>query len=297
MKLTKLRRRRGGVIDRRGQGFGGSPTGFGMPVGGGMIGGGAIGLILLVVVLLQFCGQQGGGSAIPGLPDLGGVQRAPSEEAGPAPGDDMGAFVDAVVDDIQVTWDQDIFRPAGRTYRDTAVVLFTQRTSSGCGPASAATGPFYCPADGRVYLDLGFFQELSDRFGAPGDFAAAYVIAHEIGHHVQSLLGIEERVRRESAQDPREANELSVRLELQADCFAGVWASSAYARGALEPGDVQEGLDAAAAVGDDRIQESTRGRVDPESFTHGTSEQRTTWFRHGFDSGSPNDCDTFSADL
>ena len=302
MKLTRLRRRRGGVIDRRGQrGFGlggGSGTGFGLPMGGGSIGG-AIGVVLLFVVLaFQFCGSEGGGFGIPGLPgDLGGVDAAPTGGSGPEPTDDLGTFVDALSDDIQITWDQDIFRPAGRTYRYTEIVLFTQRTNSGCGAATVGIGPFYCPADHLVYLEEGFFRELDQRFGAPGDFAQAYVIAHEFGHHIQSLLGIEADVQEQSRVNPDQANELSVRLELQADCFAGVWAKSVYDRGVLEEGDIDEGLKAAAAVGDDRIQEQTQGRVDPDTFTHGTSAQRQTWFRRGFDSGAAEDCDTFAADI
>jgi hypothetical protein len=297
MKWRKLRRRSGGVVDRRGQSFpsesGGRGLGrFPIPVGGGV--GGVI-LLLVVFFAFQFCA--GGGFDIPGSPELGGADAAPQGESGPGVEGTPDEFVDAVVDDIQTTWDRDIFRPAGRMYRDTSVVLFTGRTDSGCGVASAATGPFYCPADGLVYLDLGFFRELDRRFGAPGDFAQAYVLAHEIGHHVQTLLGTNDAVQRESRENPSERNELSVRLELQADCYAGVWAASVYARGVLEPGDVDEGLAAAAAVGDDRIQEQTQGRIDPESFTHGTSEQRATWFRTGFESGDSDACDTFDADI
>jgi uncharacterized protein len=297
MKWRRLRRRPGGVIDRRGQapsvGYGGRGLGgIPIPVGGGV---GAVILILVVVFAFQLC--SGGGFGIPGAPDLGGADEAPRGGSGPSEEGTHVQIVDAVVDDIQTMWDEDIFRPAGRTYRDTRVVLFTDRTDSGCGVASAATGPFYCPADGLVYLDLGFFRELDRRFGAPGDFAEAYVIAHEVGHHVQTLLGTNAAVQRESRDNPSERNELSVRLELQADCYAGVWAASVYARDVLVPGDIEEALTAAAAVGDDRIQEQTRGRIDPESFTHGTSEQRVTWFRTGFDSGDPNACDTFDADI
>jgi hypothetical protein len=252
-------------------------------------------LLLVIFFAFQFCA--GGGFDIPGTPELGGAEEAPQGESGPGVEGTPAEVVDAVVDDIQTMWDEDIFRPAGRTYRDTSVVLFTDRTDSGCGAASAATGPFYCPADGLVYLDMGFFHELDRSFGAPGDFAQAYVLAHEVGHHVQTLLGTNEAVQRESRENPSERNELSVRLELQADCYAGVWAASVYARGVLEPGDVDEGLAAAAAVGDDRIQQQTQGRIDPESFTHGTSEQRATWFRTGFESGDPDACDTFDADI
>jgi predicted metalloprotease len=297
MKWRKLRRRSGGVIDRRGESFpsgsgGRGLGGFPIPVGGGV--GGVI-LLLVVFFAFQFCA--GGGFDIPGTPELGGADEASQGESGPGVEGTPAEVVDAVVDDIQTMWDEDIFRPAGRTYRDTSVVLFTDRTDSGCGAASAATGPVYCPADGLVYLDMGFFRVLDRNFGAPGDFAQAYVLAHEIGHHVQTLLGTNEAVQRESRENPSERNELSVRLELQADCYAGVWAASVYARGVLEPGDVDEGLAAAAAVGDDRIQEQTQGRIDPESFTHGTSEQRATWFRTGFASGDPDACDTFDADI
>jgi len=297
MKWRKLRRRSGGVIDRRGQSY---PSGSGGRGLGGMpipVGGGIGGVILLLVIFFAFQICAGGGFGIPGTPELGGADEAPQGESGPGVEGTRAEFVDAVVDDIQTTWDEDIFRPAGRTYRDTSVVLFTDRWPSGCGPASAATGPFYCPADGLVYLDLGFFRELDKRFGAPGDFAQAYVLAHEIGHHVQTLLGTNEAVQRESRENPSERNELSVRLELQADCYAGVWAASVYSRDVLVPGDIEEGLAAAEAVGDDRIQQQTQGRIDPESFTHGTSEQRATWFRTGFESGDPDACDTFDADI
>jgi hypothetical protein len=267
--------------------------GLPVPVGGGI---GAAVLLLVVFLGFQLCAG-GGGFDIPGAPDLGGAEEAPAGVSGPTKTGTVVEFVDAVFDDVQVTWERDIFRPAGREYRPTTLVLFLDRTQSGCGAASSATGPFYCPADGKVYLDLGFFRELDRRFGAPGDFAQAYVLAHEVGHHVQTLLGTNGVVMREMRANSSERNQLSVRLELQADCYAGVWASSVYARGVLEPGDVGEGLRAAEAVGDDRIQAQTRGRIDPETFTHGTSEQRATWFRTGLESGDPDACDTFGADL
>ncbi|MGH2636060.1 MAG: KPN_02809 family neutral zinc metallopeptidase [Actinomycetota bacterium] len=293
MRWKGLRRRKGGVIDRRGQRMPVGAGGLGLPVG---VGGGAIGIVLLVVVLaFQLCG--GGGLGIPGPDDLGGAGAAPAGQSGPDPDARLVEFMDAVVDDIQTMWDVDIFQPAGRRYEDTDLVLFTERTQSGCGPASSATGPFYCPADRLMYLDLGFFRELDRRFGAPGDFAQAYVIAHEVGHHVQTLLGTNAEVQRRSREEPELANELSVRLELQADCYAGVWGHSVFERSILDTGEVEEGIAAAEAVGDDRIQEQTQGRIDPESFTHGTSEQRATWFRTGFDSGDPADCDTFNSDI
>ena len=297
MKWRRLRRRSGGVIDRRGSsglgGFGGTRMGgMPLPVGGGI---GAVVLVLLLVFAFQFC--TGGGFEIPGVTDLGGAPAAPAGGSGPIEEGSTADRMDAIVDDIQTTWDEDIFTPAGRGYEDTGLVLFTDQIDSGCGAASSATGPFYCPADGLMYLDLNFFRELGQNFGAPGDFAQAYVLAHEVGHHVQTLLGTNAAVQRASRENPSEANELSVRLELQADCYAGVWAASVYARGILDPGDVEEALTAAAAVGDDRIQERTRGRIDPETFTHGTSEQRGTWFRTGFDTGDPEACDTFSGDI
>jgi predicted metalloprotease len=172
-------------------------------------------------------------------------------------------------------------------------VLFEDATPTACGTGSAATGPFYCPPDQTVYLDLGFFRELSGRFDAPGDFAQAYVIGHEIAHHLQNVSGLSDDVRREQSRNPDDANELSIRLELQADCLAGVWGFTARERGILEDGDVEEALSAAAAIGDDRIQREASGRTDPETWTHGSSEQRVTWFRRGFASGDANECDTF----
>jgi predicted metalloprotease len=303
MNLRKLRRRPGGVIDRRGEAPAGGmpgfrlPTsggGFGLPMGRGGLGIGAVLIVLLLVfVLPRILG--GPGSMIE---DPGAVRGFPDAGAGGSttevdPSDPMGQFVDAVQDDIQITWDE-IFTGAGRTYQPAQVVLFRGSTRTGCGLGSAETGPFYCPADRHVYLDTSFFKELQQRFGAPGDFAEAYVIAHEIGHRVQTLLGIDQQVQQASRDDPSQANALSIRLELQADCLAGVWASSANARGVLEPGDLQEGITAAEAVGDDRIQASTTGRIDPETWTHGSSEQRVRWFRSGFEAGNPDACDTFS---
>jgi predicted metalloprotease len=196
-------------------------------------------------------------------------------------------------DDVQATW-ADVFQQSGDTYRPAQLVLFRQATKSGCGYATSDTGPFYCPADETIYLDLGFFRELQSRFGAEGDFAQAYVVAHEVGHHVQKQLGISDRVQRISGQNPEEANELSIEQELQADCLAGVWGQTTYERGLLEGGDLQEGLGAAAAVGDDRIQRQATGVVNPETWTHGSSEQRRTWFETGFTTGDADTCDTFS---
>jgi hypothetical protein len=197
-------------------------------------------------------------------------------------------FVSFVLDDLQQTWQR--LLPG---YRDAKLVLFRDAIESGCGFAAAQSGPFYCPADEKVYVDLAFYEELQRRFGAPGDFAQAYVLAHEIGHHVQKLGGVEARVRRAQRSDPGAANELSIRLELQADCLAGVWGHSTAQRQILEQGDVEEGLAAAAAVGDDRIQRMSSGRVQPEAFTHGSSEQRVAWFRRGLEQGDADACDTF----
>jgi uncharacterized protein len=290
------------VEDRRGEG--GGLGGGGMPIPIGRMGGGGIGtIILLVIVYLLFIKGGGGGggfdvpgpsSAFPQVPQTGtGSASIPN---GPDADSKEVQFVSFVLDDAQGFWRQQ-FQAAGKPYRRAKLVLFRNQVSSGCGQASAATGPFYCPLDQKVYIDLGFFDELSSRFQAPGDFAQAYVLAHEIGHHIQQQLGIEQDVRRQSQDDPGDSNELSVRLELQADCLAGVWARSTYDRGILESGDLQEGLQAASSVGDDRIQAKTQGRIDPETFTHGTSEQRSHWLQTGFDSGKLESCDTFSGDI
>lgn len=252
--------------------------GVGAPaIGGGM---GVVGIILFLVI--NVLGGGGGASGI----DLPGLSPV-APPAGPAetirPDDDQAQFIAFVIDDVQNAWEQ-IFADAGRTYEPTEVVLFSQATQTGCGVGQSATGPFYCPADRLVYIDLTFFAELRNRFDAPGDFAQAYVVAHEVGHHVQTVLGISEQV---------QSREDGIELELQADCFAGVWGNRAQAAGILERGDLEEGLDAAAAIGDDRIQEQTQGRVNPETWTHGSSEQRMEWFTTGFDSGDPDQCDTF----
>jgi uncharacterized protein len=269
----------------RGGGLGGLPL--------GKAGGGGIGLILLVVILLLSGGLPGGGGSS-GFPiDLPAAPGAPtgSGDAPPA-SDDEAQFVQFVVADVQATWKR-IFAEGNQAYEPTTLRLFTRAFQTGCGTASSAVGPFYCPADRHVYIDLGFFRELQSRFGAKGDFAQAYVIAHEFGHHVQNLLGVMSDVNRQQQEDPESANELSVKLELQADCLAGVWGHSAQQEGLLEPGDVEEGLTAAAAVGDDRIQAQHGGGVNPETWTHGSSEQRMTWFRKGFANGDPSACDTF----
>jgi hypothetical protein len=277
-----MRWRRGGrsenVEDRRAE--------TGMRMRGPGIG---LGGLLLLLALSYLFGQD------LLTPALQQVQVEPAERApGAPPGasspeeEERVEFVSFVIDDLQDTW-----RRVLPGYRDAKLVLFRGAIQSGCGFAQAAMGPFYCPLDQKVYIDLGFYEELHRRFGAPGDFAQAYVIAHEVGHHVQKLLGVEQQVRELQRARPDAANALSVRMELQADCFAGVWGHSTARRDILERGDVEEGLGAAAAIGDDRIQEQTTGEVRPEGFTHGSSAQRVAWFRRGLEAGNPDACDTF----
>jgi len=253
------------------------------------LGGGAILLILSLIFGRDFISGAGGPAGAPdgGFTTTSGgdvqpVAETPEER-------ERVEFVSFVLDDAQSVWARIL--PG---YRDARLVLFRDVVRSGCGMAESAMGPFYCPADQKVYIDLGFYDALRSRFGAPGDFAQAYVLTHEIGHHVQHLLGTDARVRQLQESRPQAANELSVRLELQADCYAGVWANSTQQRRLLEAGDVDEALGAAAAVGDDRIQAAQTGRVRPESFTHGTAQQRASWFNRGFTSGNPESCDTFA---
>jgi uncharacterized protein len=252
------------------------------------IGGFVVLLLLSFIFKRDFFALLGGGDPTAGPPaQQAPVATSPEEEK-------LVDFVSAVLDDSQETWTR-IFAQSGQTYQPAVLTLFRDSVRSGCGYAESAMGPFYCPADQKVYIDLGFYEELRGRFGAPGDSAQAYVIAHEIGHHVQSVLGISRQVRQAQEQDPRNANDLSVRLELQADCLAGVWAHTTAQRGYLDPGDVEEALGAAAAVGDDRIQSQSMGGVNPETWTHGSSEQRMRWFQNGFQSGDIERCDTFAA--
>ncbi len=265
-------------------------------------GGGTL-LALAVIAVVAVAGIPGGGPGF-GLPDtVRELPRAPTASGGqpplgraPSSESELVRFLSFVVDDINAFWAGQ-FREAGATYRETSLAIFDEAVSTGCGPATAEVGPFYCPADQTAYLDTDFFVELERRFQAPGDFAQAYVIAHEIGHHVQRLTGIDSQVRQQAAEDPGNANLLSVAQELQADCFAGVWAHSTYERDLLEPGDVEEGLQAAAAVGDDRIQERTTGRIQPEAWTHGSAAQRQEWFSRGFESGEPGQCNTLEEEL
>ena len=282
------------IEDRRDETGGGGGGGF--QLGGPHIGiGGIIILLILSVVFKQnFFALFSGGNAGPGsAPSAVSGHRQP-DSARDAQEKPTVQFVSFVLDDTQKTWTEILPEQSNRPYRHAKLVLFRDYTQSGCGGAQSATGPFYCPEDEKVYIDLAFFDELKRRFGAPGEFAQAYVLAHELGHHVQKILGIEQKVSQLQRSDPRQQNPLSVRLELQADCFAGIWAHSTQQRGLLDPGDIQSALGAAAAVGDDRLQKMSTGHVSPESFTHGSSDQRMTWFRKGFDSGSVAACNTFN---
>lgn len=261
----------------------------------GLLGGG-IGTIVIIVIAMYF--------GVDPTFLIEGMQRVnvPSSSTGkrPAPedlaNDPLADMISVVMADTEDVW-HEIFAAQGRSYQEPKLVLFSGATRSACGMGQAAMGPFYCPADQKAYIDLSFYEDMRNRFRAPGDFAQAYVLAHEVGHHVQNLLGISSEVRRmQSGRGKAQANELSVRLELQADCLAGVWANRAdKARGLLEAGDIEEALNAAAAIGDDRLQRQSRGTVVPESFTHGTSAQRQRWFEAGLRSGDPDSCDTFNA--
>jgi uncharacterized protein len=277
------------IEDRRDESGGDGGGGFqfgGMHIG---IGGVIVLLILSFVFKQNFFALLGGGSVAPGPATISQPNPARDEAEKP-----LVQFVSFVLDDTQNTWTEILPEQSSRPYRHAKLVLFRNYTQSGCGNAQSATGPFYCPEDEKVYIDLGFFDELKQRFGAPGEFAQAYVVAHELGHHVQKILGIEQKVSQLQQSDPRQQNPLSVRLELQADCFAGIWAHSTQQRGLLEQTDIKSALGAAAAVGDDRLQRMSTGHVSPESFTHGTSEQRMGWFRKGFDTGSIAACNTFA---
>lgn len=288
------------IEDRRGEGgFGGGFGRGGLPVRGRSIG---IGTIVLVLVAMYFGVDP---SVILNMGDVGGSAQVGAPPAAVPPGvkhtgnateDDAARFVAKVLADTEDTWGE-LFRAAGRQYEDPKLVLYTGGTRTACGLGQAAMGPFYCPADRKVYLDLAFYDELQRRFHAPGDFAEAYVLAHEIGHHVQNLLGISDKVQAARGRASEvQANALSVRLELQADCFAGIWANHANrSRSILEQGDVEEALTAASAIGDDTLQKQAQGYAVPESFTHGTAEQRVHWFRSGLESGRMQDCDTFNA--
>lgn len=318
------------VEDRRGQGGGmfripGFPSGGGgrqvrlpIPTGGRGGGIGIIGLLIIGAIMLAlgidpFKVLMGGGGG--GMPDLSQVPRMPQFERqtrdttrspfdipglpggqaqAPAGGDALASFTKKVLRDTEIVWDK-VFKEFGQQYRPPTLVLFTDRTQTACGAGQAAMGPFYCPLDRKVYIDLSFYDELRRKFKAPGDFAQAYVIAHEVGHHVQTLLGIAEKVQRMKQSYPSAANQIQVRMELQADCLSGVWANlNNQLHKRLEPGDIEEGLNAASAIGDDMIQRRMTGRVVPDAFTHGSSEQRVRWFRKGYESGQMAACNTFA---
>jgi predicted metalloprotease len=298
--LWRGRRQSDNVEDARGEGGGGFPGGFGgggpgrIRIGPGVGGGGLSGIIILVILffVLKAVGIDpmqvlSGGEEPAGR---GGTVSEPG-----APGsDDMKAFVSTVLAETEDVW-TGIFQASGKTYVDPKLKLFSEQIRSACGFASAASGPFYCPEDQKVYLDTSFFDQLDRQFGASGDFAQAYVIAHEVGHHVQNLIGVLPKFNQmRQSMDEVQANKMSVQVELQADCFAGVWGHLTEQKGILEKGDIEEALNAAQQIGDDTLQRRTQGYVVPESFNHGTSAQRQAWFTRGFKSGKPSDCDTFN---
>ena len=295
------RRQSDNVEDIRGQGGGfGMPGGGGrirIPIGGGAGGGGLSGIIILVVLFfaLRACGIDPMQVLTGGDGGFSPDQMTEMNESGqPGASDEMKQFVSTVLAETEDTW-SGIFKAEGETYSDPKLVLFSGQVRSACGFASAAAGPFYCPNDQKVYLDTAFFDQLSRQFGASGDFAQAYVIAHEVGHHVQNLIGVLPKFNQmRQRMSEVEANQMSVRVELQADCFAGVWGHYTAQKGLLEQGDVEEALNAAQKIGDDTLQKRMQGYVVPESFNHGTSEQRQTWFARGFKSGRLSDCDTFN---
>jgi predicted metalloprotease len=268
----------GNVEDRRGMGM----------VGGGL----GVGAIVIGLVA-YFLGFDPG--AVMNMAEQVAPQRETREAPRGAPADEMGQFVAKILGSTEAVWGK-IFQESKSQYRPPTLVLYDGQVRSACGMAQSAVGPFYCPGDEKLYLDLAFFRDLQARFHAPGDFAQAYVIAHEVGHHVQKLTGTFQQIEAARGRGSKtEMNQISVRMELQADCYAGVWGHYAGTMNQLESGDIAEALNAATAIGDDRLQKQTQGRVVPESFTHGSSEQRVRWFKRGMDSGRPKDCDTFSA--
>lgn len=282
------RRESDNVEDRRGNSSGGG--GFRPPIGG------KGGLVILIVVLVA------GYYGVDLTPLLNGgdpmsqsqTQQSPARSVS-VKDDQYAKFTSVVLADTEDTW-KPIFQKMGRTYQEPKLVMYRGATHTGCGTGQSVMGPFYCPADSTVYIDLSFYEDMKNKLGAGGDFAQAYVIAHEVGHHVQHLMGIDTKVRQQQqGASQAEANRLSVKMELQADCFAGVWGKAMEAQNVLEVGDLQQALNAAQAIGDDRLQQQSQGRVVPDSFTHGTSAQRYTWFKRGFDSGDPNSCNTFAS--
>ncbi len=279
----KGRRRSSNVEDRRGSGRGGKLLGGGIGT-------------LVVILIAAYTGLDPN-MLMQGLEAVGGSTQSAEPLPENLENDPAANRIAVVLADTEDVWGE-IFRSGGQTYQPPSLVLFTGSTRSACGMGQAAMGPFYCPGDRKAYIDLSFFNDLQTRFGAPGDFAQAYVVAHEVAHHVQNLLGVSTKVRelQQQGRSQAEVNQLSVRLELQADCFSGVWANRAdRMHGILEEGDLDEALNAATAIGDDRLQRQSRGTVTPDSFTHGSSAQRKRWFRTGYDSGNPDACDTFSA--
>ncbi|MBO3276804.1 KPN_02809 family neutral zinc metallopeptidase [Pseudomonas schmalbachii] len=297
--LWRKGRQSDNVVDARGQtGAGGGLGGRGMRVGGRGLGLGGIAIVVIVGLLMGQDPMQILGSLTGQMGSTGQAPTTTQTQGRPATGSDPEVeFVRAILGDTEDTWGE-IFATSKVQYEQPKLILFNGGVNSACGFASSAVGPFYCPGDHRVYLDLAFFREMEQKFSAAGDFAQAYVIAHEVGHHVQNLLGINKRVEtaRQRGMRMEGANGLLVRQELQADCFAGVWANHAQRRlNWLEPGDVEEALNAANSIGDDTLQRQSRGTVMPDSFTHGSSEQRVRWFRMGFESGLPGKCDTFKA--
>jgi predicted metalloprotease len=291
------RRQSSNIDDRRRRGGGSMAR---IPTSGKV----GIPALLAILAVVFFGGNLGGGGS--GLDDilgqLNGVQQQappqndPALDDAPDPDADLAAFMGVVLASTEDLW-AGIFGNADQQYRPAPLVMFSGSTQSACGGANAQVGPHYCPLDQTIYIDLDFFRDLASRFDAPGDFAQAYVVAHEVGHHVQNLLGISDQVRSLQQSRPSDANELSIRLELQADCFAGVWAYREFTQDFLEQGDFEEAIGAASAVGDDRIQAKSTGMINPETWTHGSSEQRVEWFRAGFESGDPNMCDTFGNDF
>lgn len=321
MRYDENDRESANVEDRRAESGGGAPFGRGgirIPMGGGGRGGFSLTTLLIIGALMLFFGVNpmdilrgggGGGFQIPQFPradqgtqtsgrnpfEIPGLPRGGGQAVDPSQ-DEMKRFVGRVLADTEDVWNR-VFKSFGRQYREPKLVMFSGAFPTACGTGQAAMGPFYCPLDQKIYIDLTFYEELKRRFRAPGDFAQAYVVAHEVGHHVQTLLGISEKVQAAKQRvSERDANQIQVRMELQADCLAGVWAAMTHqAKNRLQPGDIEEGLNAANAIGDDMIQKQQTGRVVPDAFTHGSSAQRVRWFRKGLETAQIQDCDTFNA--
>jgi uncharacterized protein len=319
MRYDEQDRESKNIEDRRGEGGGGMFGNMGGGGQGGGRGGFSLTTMLLIGAVMLFFGFNPLDLLKGGMPNMGEVSQMPRVDPGRSAGssrqpfeipglngdkekvrdatnDEMKKFVAHVLADTEEVWGR-VFKTFGKTYKEPKLVIFDRSTRTACGPGQTAMGPFYCPVDQKVYIDLAFYDELKSRFNAPGDFAQAYVVAHEVGHHVQTLLGIADRVQQMKSQlDERRANQVQVRMELQADCLSGVWASlNDQLKKRLQPGDIEEGLNAAAQIGDDMIQRKTMGRIVPDAFTHGTSKQRSTWFMQGFRTGRIDQCDTFNA--